>query len=154
MKNKNFRNLLLIFFLVTGLWGCRTIALFDQYAYTQTTSLKVDALSLIDKSTDSYTSHTKDCEVLISNLLKMREYEKHRANDLITFKMWDKMIDSTGHKGIVGSYMTNWKTDDKEKPVFIQEAKKIVGQGFDFIAELESKKIKPDNAGVQSYMNK
>jgi hypothetical protein len=118
------------------------------------TFLKVDVLNLMDKSTESYSTYTKDCETVIAGLLKMREYEKHRANDIITFKMWDKMIDSTGKKGIVGSYITNWKTDDKEKPVFIQEAKKIVGQGFDFIAELESKKIKPDNAGVQTYMNK
>lgn len=153
MKKKNALKLL-ISGLALCLWGCRTIALFDQYAYTQATSLKVDVLNLMDKSVDSYTLHTKECETVISGLMKMREYEKHRTNDIITFKMWDKLIDSTGQKGMVGSYITGWKADDKEKTVFIQEAKKIVGQGFDFIAELESKKIKPDNAGAQSYISK
>ena len=149
-----FKTILFTLGLVLSLSSCKTIANFDQYAYTQSTSLKVDVLNLMDKSTESYATQTKDCEKTIADLLKLREYEKHRPNDIITYKMWDKMIDSTGQKGIVGSYFAAWKADDKEGKVFIQEAKKIVTQGFDFIAELESKKIKPGDAGVTNFLNK
>lgn len=154
MKIKNRKSILLAFCLLLAITGCKTVAMFDQYAYTQTTSLKIDVLNLIDKSTEPYSSHVKECETVISDLMKMREYEKHRPNDNITFKMWDKMIDSTGKDGIIGSYITNWKADEKESPVFISEAKKIMIQGFDFIAELESKKIKPENGGVQNFIKK
>jgi hypothetical protein len=34
--------------------GRPLIATYDQYAYTQTTSLKVDALHVMDKVTESY----------------------------------------------------------------------------------------------------
>jgi hypothetical protein len=84
----------------------------------------------------------------------MREYEKHRPNDNITFKMWDKIIDSTGRNGIVGTYITNWKADDMETPKFIYDVKKLIVPGFDYIADLESKKIKPENVGVQSFIKK
>ena len=150
----NYKSLSTALGITLCIWACKTIASFDQYAYTQETSLKVEALSLMDKSADSYTLHVSDCETIVSDMLKMREYEKHRPKDVITFKMWDKLIDSTGQKGIVGSYLSKWKTDGTEKPVFILEAKKIAGQGFDLIMELESQKIKPDNASVQSFITK
>ena len=117
-------SLVLAICITLSLGACKTIANFDQYAYTQATSLKIDVLDLMDKSTESYTVHVKDCEKTIADLLKLREYERHRTNDIITYTMWDKMIDSTGQKGIVGSYFTNWKADDKEGKVFIAEAKK------------------------------
>ncbi len=80
MKIKNHKLKLLAFCLLLTIWGCKTMAMFDQYAYTQTTSLKVDVLNLIDKSNEPYSSHVKECEIVISDLMKMREYEKHRPN--------------------------------------------------------------------------
>lgn len=149
---KNVRTILLSLCICVSLSCCKTIAGFDQYAYTQATSLKVDVLNLADKTTGSYAAHVQDCEKVISDLLKLREYEKHRPKDIITYTMWDKMIDSTGQKGIVGAFFAKWKEEDKQRPVFISDAKKIIAQGFDLISELESKKIKSDNDRVQTFI--
>jgi len=131
-----------------------TIALFDQYAYTQTTSLKVDVLNLMDESSEAYTSHETEVATVVSDLMKMREYERHRPKDQITYAMWNKLIDSTGQKGIVGSYMAKWKADGTEKPAFITDAKSQVSEGFDYIAELESSKIKSTDSGPQNFLTK
>jgi uncharacterized protein affecting Mg2+/Co2+ transport len=41
-----------------GLIGCApTIAAYDQYSYTQATSIKVDALNVVAKATGDYSSH-------------------------------------------------------------------------------------------------
>ena len=54
---------------------------FDQYAYTQATSLKVDALNLMDLSTDQYTQHKVEIAAVQSNLQKIYEYEKNRPKN-------------------------------------------------------------------------
>ncbi|MEI6556396.1 MAG: hypothetical protein WCL70_12470, partial [Paludibacter sp.] len=58
----------------------------------------------------------------------------------ITLQLWDKLLDSNGH--LLGGCLKRWQTEKKLSAVFVQEEKKIVGEAFDQIAELESKKIK------------
>lgn len=52
-----------------------TISTFDQTAYAQATSLKVDALDLMDKATENYTSHESEVKTLQLNLDKAIEYD-------------------------------------------------------------------------------
>jgi hypothetical protein len=138
------------------LTGCNKglIATYDQYAYTQTTALKVDVLNLIDKSTESYSKHVTEVEAVTSDLKKILEYEKHRPLDGITLRMWQKMIDETGEGGIVGRYLKDWKEHDKKLPDMANEYKGQVAEGFDMIAELETKKIKSSDSKVQTFLNK
>lgn len=141
------------FLLLFLLAGChRLIAPFDQYAYTQTTSLKVDVLNLMDKSTEPYAKHEKEAEEVVSKLMKIIEYEKHRPNDGITVKMWNKMIDETKQKGIIGSYLQSWKKNGTKSEVMVTEYKPQISEGFDKIAELEAKKIKASDPGVQNFL--
>lgn len=130
------------------------ISTFDQLAYTQATSLKVDVLNLIDQSTEPYSSHTKDVDAVVLNLRKAIEYEKHRPKNDITVKMWNKMLDSSAQKGIVGSYLTSWKQSGTKSQTLIDEYKQLASEGFDLIADLESHKIKNNDASVTSYINK
>jgi hypothetical protein len=156
IRSRDYRLQFLSGFIISILlWGCgNTIALFDQYAYTQTTSIKIDVMNLMDKSNESYTTHLNDVNTVVSEVMKMKEYEKHRGNDLITYKMWNVLLDSTGQKGMIGKYLVKWKADDKEHAAFITDAKGLVSQGFDYIAELESKKLKSSDSNVQSFLTK
>lgn len=120
--------------------GCATISTFDQYAYTQTTSIKVDAMNVMDNATDSYANHTKEIADVKTEIQKMIEYEKHRPQNSITAKMWDVMMTD---KGLFGDFLVMWKDQDKVSKAFVTEAKIKIGENFDRIAELESKKIKP-----------
>ena len=127
---------------------------YDQYAYTQTTSLKVDVLNLIDKSNESYSSHQNDIDDVTSKLMKAIEYEKHRPKNDIIVRMWNKMIDSTKEKGIIGIYLVSWKKKGTQSQTLIDEYKPQVSEAFDMIAELEASKIKSSDANVQNFLNK
>ena len=133
------RNLTILVVLLSFA-ACATISSFDQYAYTQTTSLKVDALNAMDLATQEYTSHEKAVQELNTKLQKAYEYERNRPKNEITIKMWDKILDANGH--LLGGFIKRWETKQKLNETFISEEKKLVGQAFDQIAGLESHKIK------------
>ena len=125
----------------TILYGCsNTISLYDQYAYSQTTSAKVDALNAMDLATDDYTTHQKDIADIQTELQKAYEYEKHRQKNVFTIKMWDILLDSNGH--LFGGFIKRWQNEGRLKKGYIVDKKKEIGIAFDEIAELESKKIK------------
>lgn len=138
--------------------GCASISSFDQYAYVQVTSVKVDVLNLMDKSNEPFASHEKEVEEVNLKLLKIIEYEKHRPKNGITIKMWEKLIkiDSVGRMDettMIPSFWKKWKKDGKEGKFFIEEAKGQVVQGFDLIAELEANKIKESDSKISSFIS-
>jgi hypothetical protein len=145
MKKQNLvlKNFLLIVLCSAFLVCCKPfIAAYDQYAYTQATSIKVDALNLMDLATEEYASHQKEVKAVQTNIQKIYEYEKNRPKNEITALMWQKMMDTSGH--LFGGFINRWKNENHLNEAFIEEAKnKIIGPAFDQIAELESKKIKP-----------
>lgn len=121
--------------------ACSTISKFDQYSYTQSTSLKVDALNLMDRATEPYDQHQAEVLKIKSDLDKIYEYEKNRPKNQVTEKMWVVIRDSTGH--LFGGFVKRWQKEGKLDAVFIQEARTLVSQSFDQISQLESGKIKP-----------
>jgi len=129
--------IVLVLFLYVS---CASISSFDQYAYTQTTSLKVDAMNTMDLATEEFTTHKKTVQDLQTKLQKVYEYEKNRPKNEITIKMWDKIMDANGH--LLGGFIKRWESKQKLNEAFINEEKKLVGVAFDQIAGLESHKIK------------
>ena len=123
--------------------ACASISSFDQYAYTQTTSLKVDALNMMSLATKEYSASEKTVQELQTNLQKVYEYEKNRPKNEITLQLWDKLLDANGH--LLGGFIMRWQNEKKLNAVFVQEEKKIVAEAFDQIAGLESHKIKPSD---------
>jgi hypothetical protein len=121
--------------------GCKpTISLYDQYAYTQATSIKVDALNVMDLATDPYPSHLKEISDLNTEIQKMYEYDKNRPNNEKTTQQWSILIDSTGK--LLGGFLTKWKAETKESAVYVREKKKEISLGFDQIIQLEIAKNK------------
>jgi hypothetical protein len=58
--------------------GCsQTISMFDQYAYTQTTSIKVDAHDVMILATTDYALHQKEVYDLSKEIRKIYEYDKN-----------------------------------------------------------------------------
>jgi hypothetical protein len=114
---------------------------FDQNAYTQVTSIKVDALDLMDKATENYTAHETEVKTIQLKIDKAIEYDKHRPHNEITNQLWTILNNPQGN--LFGGFLGRWKKDGTCGATFIQDEKKLVGKAFDQIAELESKKIKP-----------
>lgn len=130
-----------LYFLFISLLGCASISQFDQHAYIQTTSAKVDVLYLMNLAVDDYSTHKSEVADVTLKLDKVYEYERNRPRNTLTIQLWDRIRDTTGH--LFGGFVARWEREGKLKPVFIQESKKQVGEAFDIIAQLESKKIKP-----------
>ncbi|WP_018616627.1 hypothetical protein [Segetibacter koreensis] len=127
--------------LLMCLAACSTISKFDQYAYTQTTSLKVDACNLMSHATESYNDHAMDVQKVETDINKMFEYEKNRPKNEFSEKMWSILKDSTGH--LFGGFVRRWQREGKLNAAFVAESRALVGQSFDQISQLESGKIKP-----------
>ena len=123
--------------------ACASISSFDQYAYTQTTSLKVDALNAMSLATKEYSASEKTVQELQTNLQKVYEYEKNRPKNEITLQLWDKLLDANGH--LLGGFIKRWQNETKLNAGFVEEEKKIVAEAFDQIAGMESHKIKTPN---------
>lgn len=132
--------LLVVLFTVCS---CASISHFDQYAYAQTTSIKVDALNTMDLAITDYISSTQIVQGLETNLQKLYEYEKNRPKNDLSIKMWDKLLNKEGH--LLGGFIERWKTEGKLNAAFISESKEQVGDAFDQISGLESNKIKPSD---------
>ncbi len=138
---KRFQFLLLLSVILILAAGCgTTIALFDQYAYTQATAIKVDALTVMDYSKDNYQEHENDIKQVDLKFREMIEYEKHRPQDTINTKMWLTMYDH--NKRLYGGFINRWKEKGKLDTGFINDQKVSVGRAFDDIIDLEAKKIK------------
>jgi hypothetical protein len=123
------------------LTACSTISKFDQYAYTQTTSLKVDAISVMGQAHDSFPLHQQEVQQVQTALSKMYEYEKNRPKNAITQKMWTVLTDSTGN--LYGGFIKRWQKEGTLDTAFIRISQDLVSQSFDQISQLESGKIKP-----------
>ena len=143
MKSFYTRSSIVIAFLVLT-YGCNLFKLgissFDQYAYVQTTSIKVDALNLMDSAINDYATQVTSVASVQTNLQKLYEYEKSRPKNELTVKQLDILMDTTG--GLFGGFIVRWKKEKKFGKAFIVETKKQVGMAFDQIALLESKKNK------------
>lgn len=122
-------------------FGCTTISRFDQYAYSQATSLKVDALNVMNAAAEPYENHQAEVTKVQIAIAKIYEYERSRPKNSISEKMWTILRDSSGH--LFGGFIKRWQREGKLDAVFIKEAQNLVGQSFDQIAGLESGKIKP-----------
>lgn len=120
--------------------SCVTISPFDQYAYAQTTSVKVDGLNLMDRAKDEFSKHQASVSEYQIKLQKVYEYEKNRPKNEISIKLWDKLLDPNGH--LLGGFLSRWEKEKKLSETFIAEEKKLVDKAFDQLAGLESKKIK------------
>ncbi len=135
------RSLVAAFIIVLlGYSGCVTISPFDQYAYAQTTSIKVDALNLMDLANDDFSKHQSGVMEFETRLRKVYEYEKNRPKNEISVKLWDILIDTNGY--LLGGFLSRWKKENKLNVAFINNEKDLVGKAFDQISGLESKKIK------------
>lgn len=120
--------------------ACSTISKFDQYSYTQATSIKVDALNMMGHATEPYSLHKKDVSEVQTAIDKVFEYEKNRPKNALSEKMWMVIKDSTGH--LYGGFIKRWENKGTLNAAFIKESQSEVGTAFDQISQLESGKIK------------
>jgi len=140
-KLKGYFAIVLFLPLPFFIQSCASTGVFSEIAYRQSVSLKVETLELMNKASESYSSHSAEVDSLIRKLKFAYEYAKGRPdNDIIT-KQWELMINPD--RNLIGGFLRIWKEDLILSPVFVNEAQEVIGNAFDTIIGLESGKIKP-----------
>jgi len=129
--------LLLLLFILSS---CNTALYFDQYAYKESISVKVEALSLMDQATEDYSKHKEKAQEVRLSMLKIYEYEKYRPNNEESTKMWALMLNP--EKNLFQGFLKRWQDKSRMSEIFIKEAKFQMEEAFDIIIGFEKKKIK------------
>lgn len=126
--------------VLLSLYACSHISPYSQFAYQQATSLKVEALALMDKATEPYENHKKQVEELQTKIEKAYEYVKGQPKNELSARQWEILKDP--ERNLLGGFLKRWKKESTLSNVFIKEAKGLVADAFDTISGLESGKIK------------
>lgn len=126
--------------ILLSLYACSYIAPYSHFAYQQATSLKVEALALMDKASEPYANHEKEIKELETKIEKAYEYAKGRPKNEHSTKQWQ--ILKNPNRNLLGGFIKRWQEKSTLSKKFIEEAKRLVADAFDTISGLESGKIK------------
>jgi hypothetical protein len=126
---------------MAALAACSTIALFSQTAYTQATSIKATAMTVMSEANEDYAKHKTEVDGLRLDVEKAYEYAKGRPRNEISTKQWEIVRDPK-RNSLVG-FCVRWAHDGTLNAAFIDESKKVIADDLDQIIGLESGKIKP-----------
>jgi hypothetical protein len=136
--------------------GCAPlIADYNAEAYKNATTLKAETLALMDKSTESFTSHRNDVDRLTTKINAAYEYSAGLPSNQISAQQWQILRNPDGN--LYGGFVRQWRSKNTLKPGYIAEKKIDVGEMFDFIICLEANKKEPkpcSAAGTVSERNK
>lgn len=139
MKTLKIRSVLLLLIVLTSCQSLKT-AIFDQYSYQKTTEFKVETLSIMDNAIYPFEQQKEAVEKLKLNIEKLKEYEKNKPNNEITFAMWQVLTNKEKH--LISGFFKLWEEKQSLSPTFINESKKQIEEAFDLLIQYEIKKDK------------
>ena len=150
---KTLKSHYLILISSFAIFSCQSVktALYDQYSYQQTTSIKVEASNVMDKATTPFSNNKEIVEKLLLDIDKLVEYEKNKPNNEITFAMWKILTDK--EKNLLSGFFKRWEEKGSFSPVFLQEAKKQVTDALDLLIQYEVKKDKESKDSLVNLIN-
>jgi hypothetical protein len=116
------------------------IAKFDPIALENATSLKEEALSLMEKANEPYEQHQQEIKELETKLEQAYQYAKEKPKNTLSARQWEILKDPG--KNLLGGFIKHWQESNQLSSTFIDEAKKVIADAFDTIIDLESGKRK------------
>jgi hypothetical protein len=128
-----------VMFVFLFYFGCNYIAPYNQHAYEQTTSLKVEALSLVAKANEPYSDHEKEIAQFKLKMLKAHEYARGIPRNSDATEQWAILVNPAG-KSMFG-FLDFWEKNNRMSEIFTEEYKKEINKHFNAIIELEAAKM-------------
>ena len=124
--------------------GCSTIATHDATAYEKATAAKAEALVLMDKAVESYSTHREAAEAVALTIEKAYQYDLGRKSNAETIKQWEILKNPEGN--LFGGFLRRWKQKGRFLPDAIALKKPDIADAFDQIIELEGgkRRVKPE----------
>lgn len=136
---------------VTTISSCTsTSSLYDHYTYTETIEIKLQTLSLMDKSDTAFSTHENEVIALKNDLEKMLIYETGKGKNEITQKMWEVL---NNDNKLVLSYLTLWEQKGSLNTAFIEEAKPQIEEAFNILIQYEEKKDTNSESAVTNFIS-
>lgn len=130
--------------LATSILACGpTIAVFNQHAYKNATTLKAEALAVMDMASQSYASHQEEVRRLLVEVEAAYEYAKGLPKNEITTEQWATLKDPSG--GLLGGFLALWERQGTMSAAGIAAQRQNVADAFDTIIELEAAKIREED---------
>ncbi len=140
-RNKTFGVISFAYIVISlTFYACSYIAPYSHFSYQQATSLKVEALALMDKATEQSASHENEIKEVETRIEKAYEYAKGRPKNKFSTEQWQILKDP--NRNLLGGFIKRWRKESTLSTYFIKEAKGLVADAFDTISGLESGKIK------------
>ena len=138
--------------LFSVLLSCNALktAVYDQYSYQQTVSLKIESEALIKNATNSFTTYKTEVDDLILDLKKLVEYEKNKPNNQITYAMLKIMADQD--KNLLAGFLKRWEEENTLSQAFTDEASAQITEAFDLILKYEGNKNKDNKQSILDYL--
>lgn len=131
------------FLMVFGLFNCSPrIALYNETAYTNAVSLKVESLALMEKASDSCSKHINEINDLEIKIEKAHQYVQWLPRNELTVKQWEILMKPNG--GLLGEFLKRWKDEAVLSKGYVSESKKMISEAFNEIIKLETGKIKSE----------
>lgn len=138
MKRELYKTYPVILFVI--LTACTSTAIFNQRAYEQNVSIKVESLVLMDKADQPYPNYINEVEKLKLDIEKAYQYAKGLPNNDETVAQWE-IIRDPERNSIIG-FLKRWEKEKTLGRTFIENAMKLISDHFDQVIELESGKRK------------
>ena len=95
----------------------------------------------MDDATEAYAKHQAEIQELLSEVEKLKEYEKYKPNNEISFQMWKILSDK--ERNLLAGFFQRWKEKGSLSPTFTNEVKGQVVEALNLIIEYEAQK-KPE----------
>jgi hypothetical protein len=122
-------------FAFATLTACSTIAKYDQAAYEKATAAKAEALLLMDKATESYSSHRNEAEEVALTIEKAYQYDLGRNQNTETIRLWEILKNPDGN--LFGGFLRRWRQKGSFTPDAVALKKPDIAEAFDQIIGLE-----------------
>jgi hypothetical protein len=130
-------------FLFLSLFGCSPVSEFNQVALDKTVSVKTDALNLISKANEDYTSHQSEIDSLKANVENAYQFSKSIPNNSESVSQWEIIRDP--QRNSLFGLLDRWKNKTTLSDTFISEVKILIASDFNTIIDFENNKRKPSN---------
>ncbi len=136
-----FRFLVLILFL--SIIGCSPVSEFNQVALDKTVSVKTDALNLISKANEDYTSHQSEIDSLKTGVEDAYQFSKSIPNNSESVSQWEIIRDP--QRSSLFGLLERWKNKTTLSGTFISEVKILIASDFNTIIDFKNNKRKTLN---------
>ena len=120
--------------------ACVPLAGYDQRAYENATTLKARTLALYDKSLkeESYAGNADAVDRLLVDLSAAYEYANGVEYNNEAASNWDDLIGD--EDGMIKGWLSLWEDAGQISPIFAEENRRQIEEGFDTIICLEANK--------------